>query len=865
MKCDSAMIKLKLSVFQYPLILLVSLLLSTVTTGQKNRDSTKVRVAPDSSSIDESIPIISFTNDEFDSQVESQDISGILQSSRDVFTSTAGFTFGAARFRIRGYQSDMTRMMINGIPMNDLETGWGTWYKWGGLNDVTRYSNVHIGINPTETNFGGIGGYTNMNFRATNMYTGSRVSYAYTNRAYRHRVMASHSTGMMENGWAFAASGSFRYAEEGYVPGSSYNAASYYLAAEKRINNQHSLNFTVWGSPSVVGRQSLAVQEAYDLTGNNYYNSYWGYQTDPETGEQVKRNTRVRNTHIPIAIITHDWTINQETNTKLSTSIMGSYGRSGQTRLNWFDAKDPRPDYYRYLPSYYAQTDPSQAATLTDAWQNDPNTSQVNWDRLHNANYKNLYTVDNANGSGQQEVGNRSKYILEESRRDEMSIGFHSHLTHNFSDDLKFAGGLNFVEQRKYNFQVVDDLLGGDYWLNVDQFAQRDFEDDEAAQNNLETPNQTVEKGERFGYDYTTVTQKTQLFGQLEYVLPKIEFYGGLELSNTNFWRIGNVRNGRFPEESFGASEKNMFLNPSAKAGVEYKITGRNYITVNGAFMSRAPTARNSFISPRTRESVIDDLTSEKIFSGDISYHARYSKVKIRATAFYTEIHDMIWSRVFYHDEFRNLVNYNMSGVDQVHMGAELGAEIEVWNGISVVGVAALGDYRYNSRPTATISVDNSSELVADNRTVYWKNYRVGGMPQSAYSFGIKYFGSNYLFAGINFNYFMDIYLDPNPDRRTAEAVETFVESDPQWNQVLDQTKLDDGFTMNAYVGKSFKVGNSKYLNFNINATNILNTQDFRIGGFEQLRYDSQNIDRFPPRVSYMFGFNVFAMVTFRF
>lgn len=846
-------------------LILISILffISNNSFGQEKKDS--IKVVPDSSSVDENIPIISFTSEEFDSQVESQDISGILQSSRDVFTSTAGFTFGAARFRIRGYQSDMTRMMINGIPVNDLESGWGTWYKWGGLNDVTRYSNVHIGIDASESNFGGVGGYTNMNFRASNMYTGSRVSYAFTNRAYQHRVMASHSTGMMENGWAFAASGSFRYADEGYVPGTSYNAASYYLAAEKRVNEDHSLNFTVFGAPSVVGRQSLAQQEAYDLMGDNYYNSFWGYQTDPSTGDQVKRNSRVRNTHIPIAIVTHDWMINKKNNTKLSTSLLGSYGRSGQTRLNWFDAKDPRPDYYRYLPSYYEQTNPSQAASIANSWGNDPSVSQVDWDRMYNANYKNLYTVDNANGSGESITGNRSKYMLEEYRTDEMMVGFHSHLSHNFTEKLKFNGGLNFVEQRKFNFQVVEDLLGGDYWLNIDQFAQRDFADETVSQNNLDVPNETVGEGERFGYDYTIVTQNTQLFGQLEYVLPKFEFYGGVELSNTNFWRIGNVQNGRFPDDSFGKSEKQVYLNPSVKGGVEYKISGRNYITVNGAFMSRAPTARNSYVSPRTRGSVVDGLKNQQILSGDISYHARYSKVKIRATGFYTEIKDMVWSRVFYHDEFRNLVNYNMTGVDQLHMGAELGAEVAVWNGISVVGVAALGDYRYNSRPQATVSVDNSSELVAENRTVYWKNYRVGGMPQSAFSFEIKYFGSNYLFAGINFNYFMDIYLDPNPDRRTAEAVETFVESDPQWNQVLDQTKLDDGFTVNAYIGKSFRVGSGKYLNFNLNATNILNNKDFVIGGFEQLRYDSQNIDRFPPRVAYMFGFNVFAMVTFRF
>lgn len=834
--------------------------LTLPTSGQAQNDTT----GNAEDSLINRIPVIS-NLDEIDNGSQSQDIAGMLQSSRDIFTNTAGYTFGAARFRVRGYQSDMTNLMINGIPMNDLESGWGTWYRWGGLNDVTRYAEVQTGIAPNDYNFGGLGGYTNINMRATNMRKGTRISYAYTNRAYRHRVMASHSTGMMENGWAISLSASGRYAEEGYVEGSYYRAMSYYLAVQKKINDKHSINLSIFGAPNVVGRQSLAQQEAYDLTGSNYYNSYWGYQTDPETGEQVKRNSRVRNTHLPTAILTYDFDFKNDHNSKLTVSAFTSYGRSGQTRLNWYDAKDPRPDYYRYLPSYYEETNPAIANQLTDAWQNDPLQSQLDWDALYNANYKNLYTVENVNGeAGVDTTGLRSKYIVEENRRDELYVGGNAIFNHNFTDRLSLVGGLNILYQSKHYFQVVDDLLGGDFWLNINQFAERDNPDPDAAQYDIENPNQLIYEGEKFGYDYNIVTQSSSLFGQIEYKLPKIELYFGAEFSNTNFWREGNVKNGLFPEESYGKSETNSYYNIATKLGAQYKISGRHYITANGAFMTRPPKARAAFISPRTRSSTVNGMENELIYTADLSYHVRYSNVKIRLTGYFTEIKNQIWSRSFYHDEYNNFVNYTMTGVDQRHMGLELGADVHIWNGISFVGVAALGDYFYTSRPQATLTVDNSSEVLAEDRTVYLKNYYVGGMPQSAFSAGLKFF-KNYWFAGVNFNYFMDIYLDPNPDRRTEEAVTNFVESDPQYAETIEQTKLDNGFTMNAYVGKSFRIANKYYLSINLNATNILNNKDFSTGGYEQLRYDPQNIDKFPPKLAYMYGFNFFAMATFRF
>mgnify|MGYP003351333449 CR=1 FL=1 len=355
------------------------------------------------------IPVFSTNGGDLDAEQESQDMSALLQSSRDVYTATAGFYWGQARYRIRGYSGENQIVMINGVPVNSLETGMASWTSWGGLNDVTRFMEVRNGTGACRYNFGGIGGYSNIDTKASSFKKSSRISYALTNRIFRHRVLASYSTGMMPNGFAVTFAGSLRYSKEGYVDGTFFNAAAYYLSIDKKINDRHLLSFTGFGAPISQGRQGPAVQEAYSLAGTNYYNPYWGYQN----GE--KRNAHVSTTHRPMTMLSHHFKISDES--RLTSTAYFTFGKSGLSNLNWFDAKDPRPDYYKYLPSYYA-SDPTLSAQFFQqqyAWENDVNTRQINWDQLYFANSKNLYTVANANGiSGNTVEGLRSKYIVED-------------------------------------------------------------------------------------------------------------------------------------------------------------------------------------------------------------------------------------------------------------------------------------------------------------------------------------------------------------------------------------------------------------------------------------------------------------------
>ncbi len=850
-------------------LFLSSLILFSIIDFSAQIDSTFI-----TDSVDQIIPVFTTTVDLLENEQQSQDISGLLQSSRDVYVNQAGFNFSAARYRLRGYSSENTRLFFNGIPVNDPENGWTIWSYWGGLNDVTRYPENSFGISNSAATFGSVGAYSYISALPSEKNIGGRISYAATNRSYRNRAMYTYNTGLNNKGWGYLISGSSRWSDEGYVPGTYYSAGSYLLSIEKKFNAKHTLNFMGFGAPTVQGRQGIAVQETYDLTGENFYNPYWGYQTQSD-GTQKKRNARNRNNHKPYLTLGHYWSISKKL--IIQTNLFAITGRTANTNLNWFNANDPRPDYYKYLPSYFINNQGSLSGNqiienqadynqILQGWQqNNPNTTQLNWDLMYNANYNNLYTQNDIGGeAGNSLTARRSKYILEEYRLDPRHYGFNSFGKWNVNENSNLNFGVSISNYKSKNFRLLNDLLGGDYWVDIDQFALRDFDDPNLAQNDLQNPNKIIKVGDVFGYNYDIHINKNELFSTYSFNKNRIETFFGINLSNTTFWRNGKMQNGRFPENSLGNSEKQTFLNYGAKFGFLYKITGRHLLSFNAMYKTEAPYVRNAYVSPRTRDQLVPNLKSTEIISGDINYNIRLPFLKARLSGFYTQINNQTWARSFYHDEYRTFVNYMMTNVDQLFMGTELGFESNITSSLQLTGAFTIGDYLYKSRPVATITRDNSQEVIALDKVIYLKNFKIGGMPQQATSIGLKYNSPKYWYAGINYNYFTDIYLSPNPDRRTTEALAGYAEGYPYVNEIVDQTKLENGNAVNLFIGKSWKFyKNNSYLRLGLNVNNLIDNTHFKTGGFEQLRYDASNIQRFPNKYGYMYGRTYFLMLSY--
>lgn len=814
------------------------------------KDDEYVRDNNDSLSTKTNIPIFSTSGGDIEGDFEQQDVSSLLSSSKDIFSQFAGFQWGVGRYRIRGYMAENQVVMINGVNVNNPETGFSGWSNWAGLNDVTRFTENRVGIVPSRLAFTGVGGYTNIDSKASSFRKGTRASYSYGNRIYAHRFMLTHSTGMLQNGWASTFSFSNRTGDQVYIPGTYFNASAFYFSLDKRVNDKHLLSFTGFGAPTESGRAGYATQEAYELAGSNYYNPLWGYQSGKV------RNSTVSKTFRPMLLLSHEFRI--KTNKQLKTSLYYNFGRSSISGITWYQSANPRPDYYRYMPSYYYQQgDTLGGDYLKNGWIGDPaNKSQIYWDNLIRINQANL-----AGGSGNT-TQTRSRYIIENQVQDLSKMGFNAIYTQR-SGELFITAGLNGMIQKTRKFEEVEDLLGGSYWLDVNYFTQGLGVS--YVQNNINNPNRQVKKGEKFGYDYSININQAEAWGQAEYTFSKVDIYGSLSLSNAKVWREGFVANGKFPNTSMGNSKISTFFNYGTKGGAVLKLDGRNFVTVNGSYLTRMPEANNLFISPRTRNDLVSNFTNEKVMSGDISYMAKYPSFKFRFTYYNTTISDQIWLRSFWSDEYNNIVNYIMTGVKQNHQGVELGIEKNLFVAHTIQVAFGYGQFLYKGNPTAQCWQDNTSASLFQDRTVYWNNYKVGVSPQLVSGIGYRYNAKKFWFAGITFNYFDEIYIDPNPDRRTAEAVDKYVSTDSQFDDITDQEKLPSYYTLNFNAGKSFRVMKKYFLNFNASVNNLLNNKNIIIYGFEQLRWDISDVNKFPSKYQYMTGLTFMLSANFNF
>ena len=179
----------------------------------------------------------------------SQSASYLSGAADDVYLQAASYSYSPMRFNVRGYEQRESSTYINGVNFNDLERGRFNYSSLGGLNNAMRNKDAVNGLEMPGYAFGSLGGTTNINTRATSYAAGTNVNAAYTNRAYKLRGQAIHSTGIMDNGWAFTGSVVYRWADEGRTEGTFYNSFGYFLAAEKVLDN-HRFAFTTFGAPT---------------------------------------------------------------------------------------------------------------------------------------------------------------------------------------------------------------------------------------------------------------------------------------------------------------------------------------------------------------------------------------------------------------------------------------------------------------------------------------------------------------------------------------------------------------------------------------------------------------------------------------
>lgn len=799
---------------------------------------------------------------EFDTETidDAQSLPSSLSASKDVFNNIASYKFSEMRFNVRGYDSQFSDVYLNGIQFNDAMTGYTPWSLWSGLNDATRNQEVTPGIDMGGMGIGGIGGTTNINTSPSQMRKGFRASLVNGNAMYRFRGMLTYASGLKDNGWSYAFSVSTRQGGNSYVNGVYYNAFGYFAAVEKIFNRKHKLGLMVLGAPTERGTQQAATQETYDLVGNNYYNPNWGWQAGK------RRNARVRNYHEPIAMLNYTFDINERTQLNLASSVR--FGKNGYSALSWYAGPDPRPDYYRYLPSFYDGT--TYGAQLYEAWRaNTDNIRYINWDQLYDINR-------NQPENPTYGPGHRSMNIVEERHTDQLDWNFYTQFSHLFRNNSKINGGLNLRRNRTEYYSQIKDLLGGDYWVDVDKFAERDMGGMNPIpyQNNMAYYEQyghaqAVKEGDKYSYDYYGNVINARGWAQYGMNFGKLAVNVGGEIGHTTLWRHGLWQKGLFLDNSLGDSQKLNYLTYKAKANFSYKFSGIHSVEANVVYMEDAPAFQSAFISPRTRNSTTPGVSTEKTFGVDGSYNLRLGGIKARVSGYYTKFMDQSKIISYYDDVEATFSNLAMSGIDKRHFGMEIAASVPIDAGISINGAISIGQYTYDSNPNFVQIQDNSGAVINSGQ-VYWKNFRVESTPQKAANIGLSYRGGNNLFASIDMNYYSNMYISMNPLART-DAVLTPGMTPQDIATLRHQEKFSSAYVLNASVGKNWLINRLYTLGFSLEMKNLLNDQDIKTGGYEQIRLrknkdtNMQIYEPFASKYFYMIGTSYYLNLYLRF
>jgi len=646
-------------------------------------------------------------------QLGSQEFPEVMKNTPNVYATKTGGGFGDARINIRGFDQRNVAVMINGIPVNDMENGWVYWSNWAGLGDATRTIQIQRGLGASKLAINSVGGTINIITKTSDMNKGGSFQVGATDYG-RFKSMLTLSTGKLKSGTAITFVGSRTFGQ-GYIDATFVDAWSYFLSVSQDIGKNHQLVFTAIGAPQQHGQRDgyyMLDSAKFNKYGPRY-NQNWGYRG----GEEL--NIRKNFYHKPQMSLNWYWTINEKA--FLATSFYYSFGNgggSGPLGSSW---------PYKYEP---------------------PQTSygQYDWDQMSDLNAANVDTADALNQGaftvedGDTTYEHRSTFIIRNSMNNHKWMGVLSTLNYNFSDALELTAGIDARYYKGEHYREVRDLIGGDYWSDSKFGATR--------------------VGDKIAYWNDGIVTYGGLFAQLEYTKGIFNAFVAATISNTWTKRI-DYRT-YLPDDDAAESDVLSNVGYNFKVGANFNITEKSNIFVNGGYYSRVPFFRFMFLN--YRNDVNPDLTNEKITAAELGYAFNGKKLRVRANGYYT-----IWNDISVLTGFRaddgSYVNAFMSSLKEVHSGIELEANYIAARWLKLGGMVNLGSWKYADDANAILYDDQTHDKIGEG-TIYTKDLYVGNQPQSSLGFNGTFKIAKTIDLGFNYLYYMGLYAQFKPEGR---------------------------------------------------------------------------------------------------
>ncbi len=677
-----------------------------------------------------------------------QEFPQILQSTPSVYATRDGGGFGDGRINMRGFDSNNIGVLINGVPVNDMENGRVYWSNWAGLSDVTQTMQVQRGLGASRLAISSVGGTINIITQSTEARQGGTLLYAVGHDGYRQEAL-SFSTGLLDNGWAVTALGG-RRSGEGFVYGADYEAWSYFLNVSKRVSRDHTVSLTAFGAPQWHNQRwpRQRIQTYRDHPQGIRYNPSIGILN----GEKYAAS--YNEYHKPQISLNHYWSITP--NTTLSTAAYVSISSGGGRRT-----LGERSDWLQYdrdsgLPTATTKLTPD---------------GYLDFDAV---------VAENAlSPTG-------SKAIIGRAVNEHDWYGVLSTAQTEY-DKYTFTGGVDLRYYRGYHFQEVTNLLGGSHFENFSDVNRPRHE--------------RLKEGDKISYHDLGEVMWGGLFGQAEYTTDQYSAFVSATLSNTSYRRTdyflyydddspqrlelqaeaddykaqADAALAQGDQEGYEdlMGQYNSIVGMRAmtpqrgdwidftawslKGGANYNISAYHNVFGNVGYFTRAPFFRWAYVGFTNVENV--GVRHERVFSSEIGYGLRTPIVAANVILYRTEWLDKAL--------VRNLgqgVIANISGLNALHQGIEIDFTLRPTAQLEIRGMFSVGDWTWQDDLIAEIYDEN--QVFIDSIEVYAGGLKVGNSAQTTAALGVSYEVLPNLRIGFDANHYDRLFANFNVEDR---------------------------------------------------------------------------------------------------
>jgi hypothetical protein len=732
---------------------------------------------------------------EIQEKLGSQEFPEILANTPSVYATKSGGGFGDSRINIRGFDQRNIAVLINGVPVNDMENSAVYWSNWAGLSDVTSAMQVQRGLGSSKLAISSVGGTINIVTRSADMKEGGSVSVGVANDNYLKKAF-SYSTGVMKNGLSTSILLS-QTSGDGYIDGTKFEGGNYFIGIGYKINPKHDVEFTITGAPQWHNQRSTAPTIAqfikYGSNGepNRRYNNDWGILNGKEY------NFRTNFYHKPIASINWDYKINDKT--KLSTVVYGSWGRGGGSngagaiRGNRFFNDNLR------LPNGIINVD------LINAWNSGksvviPGSTGTSTRTLVGGAYQNSSSTSNNTTNGITKIASINSHNW---------YGGVVNLNTKLSERFTLDFGVDARTYRGIHYQNMVDLLGStNYADNNDKNnPNRVLTGTYAARPHLNPLFSLGYQSDKINYNNDGLVNWYGAFTQLEYSADKLTAFFQGSVSNQGFRRDDYFLY-LTPNPLSSTDYKNL-LGGNVKGGANYNINDNHNVFVNAGYYSKQPFF--NAVYPNNQSLVNENLTNEKVLGFEAGYGFRSAVFNANVNVYHTT-----WKDRYQRSNDADVANpggyYDFAGITQVHSGVEVDMNAKVGDKLKLNGMFSLGKWVYEGNITGRRFDVNNTNISGGTSTTYFVDgTRVGDVAQMTASLGAAYELAPRFNVDANYRLSDKLFASLDPTRQTSATNKGTLEL-PSYGLV------DAGISYRLLLGTD----KSKSLNFRLNINNVL-------------------------------------------